>query len=52
MRFRQEIDDDITFLKSGIETRNNAFNRLIERIEQVATKSTDPVLITGPTGAG
>jgi transcriptional regulatory protein RtcR len=52
MRFRQEIDDDITFLKSGIETHNKAFNALIERIEQVAMNSTDPVLITGPTGAG
>ncbi|MDJ0831245.1 MAG: RNA repair transcriptional activator RtcR [Desulfobacterales bacterium] len=52
MRFRQEMDDDITFLKSGIETRNQAFNALIERIEQVAINSTDPVLITGPTGAG
>jgi transcriptional regulatory protein RtcR len=52
MRFRQEMDDDITFLKSGIKTRNKAFNVLIERIEQVAMNSTDPVLITGPTGAG
>jgi transcriptional regulatory protein RtcR len=52
MRFRQEMDDDITFLKSGIETRNKGFNALIERIEQVAINSTDPVLITGPTGAG
>jgi len=52
MRFRQEMDDDITFLKSGIETRNKAFNALIERIEQVAMNSIDPVLITGPTGAG
>jgi len=52
MRFRQEMDDDITFLKSGIETRNEAFNALIDRIEQVAVNSTDPVLITGPTGAG
>jgi len=52
MRFRQEMDDDITFLKSGIETRNKAFNALIERIEQVAMNSTDPVLLTGPTGAG
>jgi transcriptional regulatory protein RtcR len=52
MRFRQEMNDDITFLKSGIETRNKAFNALIERIEQVAMNSTDPVLLTGPTGAG
>jgi transcriptional regulatory protein RtcR len=46
------MNDDITFLKSGIETRNKAFNALIERIEQVAMNSTDPVLLTGPTGAG
>ena len=52
MRFRQEMNDDITFLKSGIETRNKAFNTLIERIEQVAMNSIDPVLLTGPTGAG
>jgi transcriptional regulatory protein RtcR len=52
MRFRQEVNDDITFLKSGIETRNKAFNALIERIEQVAMNSTAPVLLTGPTGAG
>ena len=52
MRFRQEMNDDIAYLKSGIETRNKAFNALIERIEQVALNSTDPVLLTGPTGAG
>lgn len=39
-------------LKGGIETRNAAFNRLIERIELVASRTTDPILITGPTGAG
>lgn len=52
MRFRQEMDDDIAFLKSGIETRNQAFNQLIERIERVAIHSVDPILLTGPTGAG
>lgn len=36
MRFRQEIKDDISFLKSGIETRNTSFNNLIAQIEQVA----------------
>ncbi len=51
-RFRQEMDDDISFLKSGIETRNPQFNRLIERIEQVAMRSEEPILLTGPTGAG
>lgn len=51
-RFRKESKDDISFLKSGIETRNAGFNRLIERIEQVAINSKRPLLITGPTGAG
>ncbi|MEJ2200680.1 MAG: RNA repair transcriptional activator RtcR, partial [Desulfuromonadaceae bacterium] len=51
-RFNQEKSDDISFLKSGIETRNPLFNRLIERIEKVAMHALDPILITGPTGAG
>lgn len=52
MRFTQEISDDISFLKSGIDTRNAAFNTLIARIERVAMNSVDPMLLTGPTGAG
>ncbi len=51
-RFEREHTDAITSLKGGIETRNAAFNRLIERIEHVAARTTDPMLITGPTGAG
>jgi transcriptional regulatory protein RtcR len=51
-RFRQEQREGLSFLKAGIDTRNPAFNRLIERIEQVAVHSRAPLLITGPTGAG
>lgn len=51
-RFRMEARDDVSFLKSGIDTRNEKFNRLIERIEQVAVNSREPILLTGPTGAG
>ncbi len=51
-RFHQEWQDDISFLKSGIETRNVAFNQLIEQIERVAVNSVEPILLTGPTGAG
>jgi transcriptional regulatory protein RtcR len=51
-RFRAEQIEDTSFLKSGIATRNEAFNRMIERIEQVAIRSKAPVLLTGPTGAG
>ena len=51
-RFRQEQQEGASFLKGGIETRNAAFNRLIERIEKVASASRDSLLLTGPTGAG
>jgi transcriptional regulatory protein RtcR len=51
-RFQKEWRDDISFLKSGIETRNTFFNKLIERIEKVAVNSVEPILLTGPTGAG
>ncbi|MEW5853129.1 MAG: RNA repair transcriptional activator RtcR [Myxococcota bacterium] len=51
-RFRQEQKEGLSFLKGGIETRNAAFNRLIERIERVAISSPAPILLMGPTGAG
>jgi transcriptional regulatory protein RtcR len=51
-RFAREREEATSILKSGIETRNPAFNRLIERIEQVASSSKAPILLTGPTGAG
>lgn len=51
-RVRQTTEDDISYLKSGIQTRNAAFNDLIEEIERVAMHSTEPILLMGPTGAG
>lgn len=51
-RFRQEQQEDLQFLKAGIDTKNRAFNTLIDRIEHVAIRSRSPVLLTGPTGAG
>jgi transcriptional regulatory protein RtcR len=51
-RFQQEQKQAASFLKSGIETRNAAFNRLIDKIEQVVIASSDPLLLMGPTGAG
>jgi transcriptional regulatory protein RtcR len=51
-RFQQEQREGASFLKGGIETRNAAFNRLIDRIEQVAIATRDPLLLIGPTGAG
>lgn len=51
-RFKQEQADDLSYLKSGIQTRSQAFNTLIEQIEKVAINSRSPILLTGPTGAG
>ncbi len=51
-RFAQEQREARTFLKNGIATRNAAFNRMIEEIEQVAVASKEPMLFMGPTGAG
>lgn len=52
MRFVREHEEAKSALKAGIETRNADFNALIERIESVAIRSRDPVLLMGPTGAG
>lgn len=51
-RFRSEQREGLSFLKAGIDTRNAAYNRLIERIEEVAVASRAPILLMGPTGAG
>ena len=51
-RFEVERQDDLSFLKQGIDTRNAAFNKLIETIERVAVRTADRFLLTGPTGAG
>lgn len=51
-RFALAAAEGSSFLKSGIETRNPAFNRMIDEIEQVALRSRAPLLLMGPTGAG
>ena len=51
-RFSREQEDGVTFLKSGIATRNARFNMMIDEIERVAIKSRAPILLMGPTGAG
>ena len=50
--FNRSRREGVSYLKGGIETRNTAFNRLIDRIEQVAIATRDPLLLMGPTGAG
>lgn len=51
-RFAVERERTVSFLKSGIATRNPRFNSMIEQIEQVAVRSRAPILLHGPTGAG
>lgn len=51
-RFAKEQAEARDFLRSGIATQNAAFNQLIDELEAVALRSTAPILLTGPTGAG
>ena len=51
-RFNQEQELSIDRLKGGIATKNKAFNAMIKQIEKISVRSTEPVLLTGPTGAG
>ncbi|MEM7353326.1 MAG: RNA repair transcriptional activator RtcR [Acidobacteriota bacterium] len=51
-RFAIEQEEGQAALKAGIDTKNPAFNRMIAEIEQVAIRSREPILLTGPTGAG
>lgn len=51
-RFAVQTKDDISFLKSGIKTRNRHFNELIAEVEKVTLRSDMPIMLSGPTGAG
>ncbi len=51
-RFAKEHQEGTNYLKGGIETRNPAFNKMIEQVEKVAVRSREPILLTGPSGSG
>ncbi|MBL8898884.1 MAG: sigma 54-interacting transcriptional regulator [Planctomycetes bacterium] len=51
-RFAVEHEEGESLLKSGIATRNAGFNALIAQVERVAPRSSAPILLMGPTGAG
>jgi transcriptional regulatory protein RtcR len=51
-RFARDELDERSILKSGIPTRNARFNDLVERLDRVAVRSSEPILLLGPTGAG
>lgn len=51
-RFGQEALDSEVVLKGGIATKNTEFNSLITKVEKVCLRSSEPILLMGPTGAG
>ena len=51
-RFDIEHEEGKAYLKSGIQTKNEAFNQLMSEIEKAAIRSNSPILLTGPSGAG
>ena len=51
-RVRARAADARSLLKAGIETRSPAFNDVIARLELVATRTRDPILLAGETGTG
>lgn len=51
-RFDQLSREHSDQLKGGIATRNPIYNDLIDRIELVASKSDEPILLLGETGTG
>lgn len=51
-RFSREHQEGTVYLKGGIETKNKEFNRVIAQLEKISINSDDPILLTGPTGAG
>ncbi len=51
-RFEKERKTAQAHLKAGIATKSTTYNRTIERIGEVATASSAPILLLGPTGSG
>lgn len=51
-RFDQRMREHGNLLKGGIETKNQSYNSLIDRIEQVAGLSDAPILLLGESGTG
>lgn len=51
-RFEAAAREHSYMLRGGIPTRNVVFHQIIERLEQVVTRSDEPVLLVGETGVG
>jgi transcriptional regulatory protein RtcR len=51
-RFARDELEEQSLLKSGIATRSAAFNTIVDELDRVTVRSTAPLLLLGPTGAG
>jgi transcriptional regulatory protein RtcR len=51
-RFARDELDERSLLKSGIQTRSRSFNDVVDRLDRVTVRSSAPILLLGPTGAG
>ncbi len=51
-RFARDEMEEQSLLKSGIQTRSPSFNEVVAQLEQVTVRSSAPILLLGPTGAG
>ncbi|GHV63616.1 hypothetical protein AGMMS49587_14240 [Spirochaetia bacterium] len=47
-----ETADDDDFLKMGIETQDEPYNRLMDSLRDTCLRSADPVLLSGDSGTG
>jgi transcriptional regulatory protein RtcR len=51
-RFERDELRERSLLTSGIPTRSRAFNDVVEQLDRVTVRSSAPILLLGPTGAG
>ncbi len=51
-RFTAARKEGHLLLKAGIDTRNSAYNKMIDQITRVCERSKDPILLIGPSGVG
>jgi transcriptional regulatory protein RtcR len=51
-RFARDELEERSLLKSGIQTRSKSFNEVVDRLDRVTVRSSAPILLLGPTGAG
>jgi len=51
-RFQRDELQERSLLTSGIQTRNRSFNEVVDQLDRVTVRSSAPILLLGPTGAG